>query len=223
MKKNKKENKNRNNLIMILTCFVIAVLIYVVMILTTSTNNFKNKTLQTNTNSMFTMTDLTINNSSYGDLINAVETEFGMPLKIETFNDDKTDYKTYYYDGLKLTFKNENNSYILMRVNVTKAGYKVARNLEVDQNILDVLDKFLIINDKGSYLYGNYKEKDLRTKKVKENMYFAKREKNMVYYLYMDAPYVNGYASLSDDIATLTITVSMNKVKEIEWMFAPLD
>ena len=85
------------------------------------------------------------------------------------------------------------------------------------------MNKFLIINTKGSYLYGNYTENDINGKKVKENVYFGKRDKNIVYYLYMDAPYNNGFASYKDDIATLTFKVSANKIKEIEWMYGNLD
>lgn len=224
MKKKKKENKKifDSKIFQLFLCLVIAIIIYLILVFITNSNNFKDKILNSNTNSMFTMADLTIKNVTYGDLISTVETEFGKPLKKESFKDNKINYKTYYYDGAELTFKEDSGSYLLMKVKVTDRGYLVSRDIQVGDNINDVLNKYLIINTKNEYLYGNHKETELTGKKVNENIYFGKREKNLVYYLYMDAPYKNGYASWKDNMATITFKVSMNKVKEIEWMYGPV-
>ena len=117
----------KNRIIQVLKCLVIAIIIYLVLVIVTSSNSFKNKTLNSNTNSMFTITDLTINNSKYKDILNSVITEFGLPLKIEEFNDNDVKYKAYTYDGLELTFKEENSQYILMKAKVSSDKYHISK------------------------------------------------------------------------------------------------
>lgn len=212
----------KNKFFQIIICLVIAIIIYLILIIITNSNNFKNKTLNANTNSIFTINDLSINNSKYKDILNSVVTEFGTPNKVEEFKDNKINYKTYYYDGLELTFKEEQEEFILMKVKLTSKDYTISRNIKIGDNINNVMNKFLIINEKGSYLYGNYTENNINGKKVKENIYYGKREKNIVYYLYMEEPYKKEYASYNDDIVTLTFKVSYNKVKEIEWIYGSL-
>ncbi len=215
-------SNKKNKIIQLLICFVIALVIYGVIVLVKNYKDYTSVELNTNNNSIFTVTDLTVRNAVYGDLEDVAVTEFGNPKKIEKFKDNKQNYKTYYYDGLELTFKENNDVYILMKVVVTSEDYLVSRNIKVGNQINEVMNKFLVEKKTGTYLYGNYKENALNSKKVNENIFYGKRDKNIVYYLYMDVPYKKGYATWNDDIAQLTFKVKSGKVKQIEWMYGPV-
>ena len=108
----------KNKFLNVVMCFLIAVVIYFILVVITNSNSYQEKVLNSNTNSMFTITDLTINNSKYNDILNSVVTEFGSPKGIQEFTDNDNKYKEYTYDGLKLSFKEVNNEYILMKVKV---------------------------------------------------------------------------------------------------------
>ena len=215
-------SNKKNKIIQLLICFVIALVIYGVIVLVKNYKDYTSVELNTNNNSIFTVTDLTVRNAVYGDLEDVAVTEFGNPKKIEKFKDNKQNYKTYYYDGLELTFKENNDVYILMKVVVTSEDYLVSRNIKVGNQINEVMNKFLVEKKTGTYLYGNYKENALNSKKVNENIFYGKRDKNIVYYLYMDVPYKKGYVTWNDDIAQLTFKVKSGKVKQIEWMYGPV-
>lgn len=216
------DSNKKNKIIQLLICFVIALVIYGIIVLVKNYKDYTNIELNTNNNSIFTVTDLTVRNAVYGDLEDVIVTEFGNPKRIEKFKDNKQNYKTYYYDGLELTFKENNNVYTLMKAVVTSEEYLVSRNIKVGNQINEVMNKFLVEKKTGTYLYGNYKENTLNSKKINENIFYGKRDKNLVYYLYMDVPYKNGYATWSDDIAQLTFKVKYGKVKQIEWMYGPV-
>ena len=206
-KKTNKKNTNsiwNNKFLQLVICLLIAVIIYFILVIITNSNSFQGKSLNSNTNAMFSMSDLSIKNAVYGDLISTVETEFGKPRKIDTFKENKNNYKVYYYDGAQLTFKEVGGSYILMKVKVTSKGYLVSRDIQIGDNVNDVMNKYLIIDTKGEYLYGNHKEDEINGKKVKDNVYFGKREKNLVYYLYMDSPYASNHIE-SDSPSLITL------------------
>lgn len=214
--------EKRSKIIQVLICFVIALIIYGVIVLVKNYKDYTNVELNINNNSIFTVTDLSVRNVVYGDLEEVVITEFGNPTKIEKFKDDNYSYKTYYYDGLEFTFKEKKGIYTLMKAVITSDDYLVARNIKVNDQINEVMNKFFVDKKTGEYLYGNHTEKDLTSKKVNENIFYGKRDNNLVYYLYMDIPYKNNYATWEDDIAQLTFEVKRGKVKKIEWMYGPV-
>lgn len=226
MKKNKKKLKNKlldNKLIQVFLCFLIAIFIYIIIILINGYKEYININLKNNTNPIFTISDISVSNLRYGDIESTAKTIFGNPNKIESFKDKDRYYKTYYYDGLKLTFKKHNNSYSFMKAIVTSEDYLISRGIRVGDKINDVMNKFFVENVSGDYMYGNYKEKDIDGKTTKDNIYFARRTKNLVYYIYSNSPYDNEFVSLKDDIAQLTIKYSFGKVKKIELMYGPLE
>lgn len=216
------ERIKNNKLIQLLICFFLALIIYGGIVFYTNYKDYIKVDLKPNTNSIFTLTDISVSNLVYGDLESTAVTIFGKPNKIEKFKDKKQSYKTYYYDGLELTFKKQNSSYVFMKAIVSSDKYMVSRNIKVGNRINDVMNKFFVENAKSEYIYGNYKEDDLNGKTANENVFFGHRTKNLVYYIYMDMPYKKGFASLSDDIAQLTFKVSFGKVKRIELIYGPL-
>ena len=139
-------SNKKNKIIQLLICFVIALVIYGVIVLVKNYKDYTSVELNTNNNSIFTVTDLTVRNAVYGDLEDVAITEFGNPKKIEKFKDNKQNFKTYYYDGLELTFKENNDVYTLMKVVVTSEDYLVSRNIKVGNQINEVMNKFLVEN-----------------------------------------------------------------------------
>lgn len=213
----------KSKIFQVIICILIAAIIYGVIVLINSYRNYVKIDLKANTNSIFTLSDISVSNLVYGDLEDTAVTIFGKPTKIETFKDGKQKYKTYYYDGLELTFKEQNKSYVFMKAIITSDSYMATRDIRVGDRINDVMNKFFIENTKSEYLYGNHNENDLDGKSVKENVFFGHRTKKLVYYLYTDAPYKKTYASLSDEIAQITFKVSLGKVKRIELLYGPLE
>lgn len=213
----------KSKIFQVIFCLLIAFIIYGIIVLIVDYKDFVKINLKQNTNSIFSLTDISVSNLVYGDIEEVAVTTFGKPDKIETFKDGKQKYKTYFYDGLELTFKKQNDSYLFMKAIVTSDKYYVSRTIKVGDRINDVMNKFFVEDTKGEYMYGNYTENELDGKSVKENVFFGHRTKNLVYYIHMDTPYKNGYASLKDDIAQLTMKVSLGKVKRIELMYGPLE
>lgn len=212
----------KGKVIQIILCLVIAFIVYGIIALIANYKDYTSVKLNKNTNSIFTITDLSVRNLVYGDLEDVAITDFGKPNSIEKFKDGKYSYKTYYYTGLSLTFKKVNGSYILMKTIISSENYIATRSIRVNDKISDVMNKFLVENTTGDYLYGNYKESALSSKSVNENIYYGKRESKFVYYLYMDTPYKQNYATWKDDIAQITFKVKHGKVQKIEWMYGPV-
>lgn len=213
----------KNKIFQFFFCLLIALFLYFIIALIYGYKDFVKINLKTNTSSIFSLTDLSVSDLNYGDIEDSARTIFGNPNKIETFKDGNIKYKTYYYDGLELTFKKTNNSYIFMKAIITSDKYYITRNIKVGDRINDVMNKFYVKDSKGEYMYGNYNENDLNGKKVTDTLFFAHRKKNLVYYIYADKPYKNKYASLKDDIAQLTFKVSFGKVSKIDIMYGPLE
>ena len=222
-KNNKKDNKYIRIIKQSLICLVIAIIIY--MTLGVIVNYITNSKiiLKENTKSIFTSSDLTVKNLSYNNLESVAITEFGVPKKIEKFKHNKDKYKKYIYDGMSLTFKDNNGMYILMKATITSSKYLTSRDIRVGDNINDVINKYSIENTNSNYLYGVYNEDDFTKKSVYENIYYGKKSNSLVYYLYAEAPFKKGYASWKDDIAQISYEVKFGKVKKIEWMFGPVD
>lgn len=230
-KKNKKKkeiiqsftNNKMNLFIQILVCLIIALVIYGVLALITDYRNNNNIKTSVNNEAIFSMSDLMIRNSIYGDIESVVITEFGNPTKIEKFKDGKISYKKYKYSGLELTFRDYDGTYKLMKAVVTSDDYLMTRDIRVGDSINEVINKFAITKTSGDYLYGNYRENAFTSKSVKDDsIYYGKKSDDIVYYIYATTPYDKGYATWEDDIAQLTFKVSFGKVKRIEWMYGPV-
>lgn len=214
---------NKMNLItQIIICLIIALVIYGVLAFITDYRNNNNIKTSVNNEAMFSMSDLTVRNSIFGDLENVVISEFGNPKKIEKFKDGKVSYKTYKYNGLELTFRDYDGTYKLMKAKITNSDYLVSRNIRVGDSINETINKFSITKTSGDYLYGNFTDEAFVSKAVEENIYFGKKENDIVYYIYAMAPYLKGYATWEDNIAQLTFEVKFGKIKKIEWMYGPV-
>lgn len=64
-----------------------------------------------------------------------------------------------------------------MKAIVTKEGYLVSRNIKIGDKISGVMNNFFVEDTNSEYMYGNYKEKDIDGKTVKDNVFFGRRQK----------------------------------------------
>ena len=219
-KKNKKnisklEKEIMKDRKMLLLTFISIFLLISLIIVASYFRDFKSIRLSKNNKEIFTISDLTVNNSKYGDSIDSVKKEFGKPIKEEDKEKSIYKYKVLYYDGLVLTFKDYYDSYSLVKAEITSSKYKISRRIKVGKKITKVFRKYKVENNKGAYLYGNYTKDELRSIENNENIYFGIRSSKNVLYVNRDAK----VDDLVNNIATLNIEYKRGKIRKITWSY----
>lgn len=217
MKKNKRtieQEIKKDKIILLITMITIVVLLSL-LIVSKNYRDFGSIKLRTNEKSIFSISDLTIDELKYGSTESEVRKEFGTPEKEKKVSKDKYSYKELYYDGLKLTLKENYDDYMITSVEITSNKYNVSRNIKVSNNILKTMKKFKIENKEGSYMYGNYSLKSLDSDEINENIYFGLRDSSKVLYVNKDAK----TSDLQSNIAKLLIYYNHGKVTKIIWTY----
>ena len=209
------EEKIKKNKKIFKIILVVVVVLSLLLFLSRGYRDFTKISLRKNKKTIFSITDLTVNNLKYSDTEDKVKKELGTPKKEEAKFIGKYNYKILTYEGIILTLKENYDDFMLVKVEITDKEYKISRNIKVKDSIVKTMKKFKIVNKKGNYLYGNYSEKALNDEAITDNIYFGKRTKNEILYINMDTK----YSSLDTNISKLRITYKKGKITKIEWSY----
>lgn len=175
--------------------------------------------LNKNNNPIFTISDLKINNLEYGNNIKKAESELGKPIKIEKNIKNGYTYKIYKYDGVTLTFKENYEDFILVKVRIEKNKYISSRKIKIGTSIKKVMKSYAVSNNNGSYMYGNYSENALKDTSNFDNIYYGKRDKNKVTYIYRDKILYKDMYRIPNNIAKIIYEYKYGNVRVIEWSY----
>ena len=214
-KKNLLETKIKKNKVITIILFVSILLLIFLLILASYFRNFGNITLTKNTKEMFSIGDLTVNDVKYGDKESTIIKSLGYPEKEKKMTKGSYKYKNYIYDGLKLTLKENQDNYVLVKAEITSGKYKTSRNVKVNQKITKVLKKYRIDNKQGPYMYQNYSKKALSSIENKSNIFFGVRSSKNILYVNRDKV----IEELPTNIASLNIEYKHGVVKKIIWSY----
>ncbi len=201
--------------VIFIIALIIVIILSLLLVISKFFGDFDNISLRKNNKNIFSVTDLTVNNIKFGSNEKKIRKVFGK----ETKKEDKTrgiyNYKILYYNGLKLTLRENYNDYILVEVEITNDKYKTSRNIKINDSIKSVMNKYKVENSKGTYIYGNYSMDSLNSKEITDNIYFALRNKNEIVYINKDS----SIDEKSINIAKLNISYKHGKVTKITWSY----
>lgn len=216
-KKNKKnlEQELKRDKIMLLITSIIIVILLLLLIISRNYRDFSLINLKTNNKTIFSVSDLKVNDLKYGDKEEVVKKSLGTPKKENNLTKDKYSYKELFYDGLTVTLKEYYDDYMLIGVKITNNKYTISRNIKVNDSITNTIKKFKVENKKGTYMYGNYFSKALTDDEISETIYFGARNSYEILYVNKDAA-VNNEKS---NISKLNIYYKNGKITKIEWSY----
>lgn len=218
MGKNKKRNRRLTKKQLIIISSIIIFLI-VISLLFNIFRDYTKLKLNKNSKSIFMITDLKIDNLEYGNSTKEAEKEFGKPIKEETKQKNGYNYKIYKYDGMTLTFKENYEDFILVKARIEKNRYSSSRGIKVGTSIKKVMKSYLISNNNGNYMYGNYSESSLKDISNLDNIYYGKREKEKVTYVYRDKIIYKDTYKIPDNIAKITYEYKHGRISIVEWSY----
>lgn len=220
MEKNKKKKKTieqelkRDKIMLVITSLVIVILLSL-LIASRNYRDFSAINIKTNNKTIFSISDLTINNLKYGDNEEKVLKELGTPIKESNKTKDKYSYKELEYNNLKITLRENYDDYILTGVEIKSDKYVINRNIKIGNSIVKTMKKFKVENKSGQYLYGNYSIGSLSDKEIADTIYFGVRNNKKVVYVNKDAS-VN---DMSSNISKLTLDYKKGKITKITWSY----
>ena len=222
-KKNTKETKNTKKIEipeeqqkkLFMVAVITVIILSLLLIISRNFGAFDNVRLRKNNKTIFSVTDLTLNNLKFADNEKTIKKELGEPKKTKTVTKGVYQYKIYYYDGLTLTLKENYKDFILVRVEVTSRKYKVARKLKVNKSIVSAMKKFKVQNSTGTYIYGNYSSDAIGSSEITECVFFGVRNKNEVAYVNRDAI----VGDITPNIAKLNISYKHGRITKITWSY----
>lgn len=201
---------------LILVISIIFILIFaVLLIIGKNTKDYRDVVLKKNKNTIFSISDLTVNDFEYTESEKTIEKKLGKPNKEKEYEKYNFKYKKLYYKGLTLTLRENYDDYMLIGAEITNNKYKMNRNIKVGENILKVIKKFKVDNKEGTYLYGNYSVNALNAKEITSTIYLGVRGKKEVSYVYRDQV----IEDQRTNIARLTISYKRGEVKKVTWIY----
>ena len=220
MEKNKKKKKTieqelkRDKIMLVITSLVIAILLSL-LVASRNYRDFSAINIKTNNKTIFSISDLTINNLKYGDNEEKVLKELGTPIKESNETKDKYSYKELEYNNLKITLRENYDDYILTGVEIKSDKYVINRNIKIGNSIVKTMKKFKVENKSGQYLYGNYSIGSLSDEEITDTIYFGVRNNKKVVYVNKDAT-VN---DMHSNISKLTLDYKKGKITKINWSY----
>lgn len=220
MEKNKKKKKTieqelkRDKIMLVITSLVIVILLSL-LVASRNYRDFSAINIKTNNKTIFSISDLTINNLKYGDNEEKVLKELGTPIKESNKTKDKYSYKELEYNNLKITLRENYDDYILTGVEIKSDKYIINRNIKIGNSIVKTMKKFKVENKNGQYLYGNYSIGSLSDEEITDTIYFGVRNNKKVVYVNKDA-YVN---DMTSNISKLTLDYKKGKITKITWSY----
>lgn len=220
MEKNKKKKKTieqelkRDKIMLVITSLVIVILLSL-LVASRNYRDFSAINIKTNNKTIFSISDLTINNLKYGDNEEKVLKELGTPIKESNETKDKYSYKELEYNNLKITLRENYDDYILTGVEIKSDKYVINRNIKIGNSIVKTMKKFKVENKSGQYLYGNYSIGSLSDEEMTDTIYFGVRNNKKVVYVNKDAT-VN---DMHSNISKLTLDYKKGKITKITWSY----
>lgn len=220
MEKNKKKKKTieqelkRDKIMLVITSLVIVILLSL-LVASRNYRDFSAINIKTNNKTIFSISDLTINNLKYGDNEEKVLKELGTPIKESNKTKDKYSYKELEYNNLKITLRENYDDYILTGVEIKSDKYVINRNIKIGNSIVKTMKKFKVENKSGQYLYGNYSIGSLSDEEITDTIYFGVRNNKKVVYVNKDAT-VN---DMHSNISKLTLDYKKGKITKITWSY----
>ena len=220
MEKNKKKKKTieqelkRDKIMLVITSLVIAILLSL-LVASRNYRDFSAINIKTNNKTIFSISDLTINNLKYGDNEEKVLKELGTPIKESNETKDKYSYKELEYNNLKITLRENYDDYILTGVEIKSDKYVINRNIKIGNSIVKTMKKFKVENKSGQYLYGNYSIGSLSDEEITDTIYFGVRNNKKVVNVNKDAT-VN---DMHSNISKLTLDYKKGKITKITWSY----
>ena len=220
MEKNKKKKKTieqelkRDKIMLVITSLVIVILLSL-LIASRNYRDFSAINIKTNNKTIFSISDLTINNLKYGDNEEKVLKELGTPIKESNKTRDKYSYKELEYNNLKITLRENYDDYILTGVEIKSDKYVINRNIKIGNSIVKTMKKFKVENKSGQYLYGNYSIGSLSDEEITDTIYFGVRNNKKVVYVNKDATVNDMYSNISK----LTLDYKKGKITKITWSY----
>lgn len=204
----------RQKKILKVICIIIVVLIFL-LIISKNFGTFNLVKLNENRKTIFSISDLTVDDIKYSDSEKVIIKKLGKPKKEEKLKEDIYEYKILHYDGLILTLKENYDDYMLVKAEIEGKKYKTSRDIKIGDSILNTMKKYKVENERGTYIYGNYSTDSLSDSEVTENIYFGIRSAKEVVYINRDAKVDNNRTN----IARLNISYRYGKVKKITWSY----
>jgi hypothetical protein len=220
MEKNKKKKKTieqelkRDKIMLVITSLVIVILLSL-LVASRNYRDFSAINIKTNNKTIFSISDLTINNLKYGDNEEKVLKELGTPIKESNETKDKYSYKELEYNNLKITLRENYDDYILTGVEIKSDKYVINRNIKIGNSIVKTMKKFKVENKSGQYLYGNYSIGSLSDEEITDTIYFGVRNNKKVVYVNKDATVNDMYSNISK----LTLDYKKGKITKITWSY----
>ncbi len=220
MEKNKKKKKTieqelkRDKIMLVITSLVIVILLSL-LVASRNYRDFSAINIKTNNKTIFSISDLTINNLKYGDNEEKVLKELGTPIKGSNKTRDKYSYKELEYNNLKITLRENYDDYILTGVEIKSDKYVINRNIKIGNSIVKTMKKFKVENKSGQYLYGNYSIGSLSDEEITDTIYFGVRNNKKVVYVNKDATVNDMYSNISK----LTLDYKKGKITKITWSY----
>ena len=201
--------------IIFLSVVGIIVIISLLLILSGVFGNYENVKLKKNEKEIFTIEDLKINNIKVLTSKEEIEKELGKPKRVKEIEKNNYKYIEYYYRGLKLTLKENYESYALVGAEITTGRYKIGRNVKVGNKVLNVINKYKVEEAEGNYIYKNYTIDALNDNLVKDNAYFGYRNSKEIRYYNKDAV-IEGCPT---NKAELKFNYRFGRISKITWSY----
>lgn len=201
-----------------LLCIFVLFVVITAIFLSRFFNDYSKISLLKNNKEIFNVKDLTLDKLDYISKEEDVEKLYGKPNNTKSFDRNGIKYKINKYDGLEITLKEYYDTYKISKVVVTSKKYNVSRNIKVGYRIVKIMNKFYILNKKGSYMYGNYSSDSLENETISDNIIYGKRTKNTVEYINRDKK-LSDNIDMPTNISKLIINYKNGKVTKIMWSY----
>ena len=205
-------DKNKN---LFVISVVFLVLLGILLVIANYNKDFTNTKLRKNNKTIFSVTDLKVNDLEFGDNVKTIEKKLGKPKSIKKTKKNNFGYRIYNYNGLKLLLRENYKDYMLVGVEVTKSKYKTSRNIRVGDGVLKVIKNYKVEDRTGNYIYRNFKLSSINDKSNKENIYLGYRDNKRIMYINRDV--------VTDDtfinVANITYYYKNGKVNKIIWSY----
>lgn len=209
----KKEIKSSKNMLIAIVVLVLALIMMIIV--DRGTRDYATISLRTNRKTIFTMSDLKLNDLKFGSTQSQVIKALGKPKKESEYEKHNFKYKKYEYEKLTITLREYYSDYMLVGIETTSNKYKTGRNIKVGSNISTVMKSYSVKNSMSNYLYGNYTASSLNKSSNTKNIYFGLRSRKQVVYVNRDEVIDKNYVNVS----RIIYSYKRGKVNKIIWSY----
>lgn len=210
-----KKNDIKSSKVMLIAIVALVLALLMMIVVDRGTRDYATISLKTNRKTIFTISDLKLNDLKFGSTQSQVIKTLGKPKKESKFEKHNFKYKKYEYERLTVTLREDYNDYMLVGIETTSNKYKTGRNIKVGNNISSVMKSYNIKNSMSNYLYGNYPASSLNKSSNTKNIYFGLRSKKQVVYVNRDEVIDKN----NINIARIIYVYKKGRVNKIIWSY----